>query len=502
MKGITKRFPGVLANDHIDLEIKAGEIHAILGENGAGKSTLMKILNGEYQPDEGEIYVRGEKVSIKSPLDAIGLGIGMVHQHLQLVPAHTVIENIVLGHRRGEGILDLEEAKKEVKELAEEYDFELDLDAKLWQLSAAKQQTVEILRSLYRGAKILILDEPTSALAPVEEEKFLSSIKNMAREGNAVIPFITHKLPKVLEISDRVTILRSGKVVDRLVTKEATEEKLARKMIGKPVVFDFERPETEIGEEILRVENLSARDDRGVQTLNGVSFSVREGELFAIVGVSGNGQQELAETLMGLRKPVDGKVFLMGEDITKSSVRDHWKKGMGYIPVDREEEGYFEDKPLWENFAMNLYWLDDYLRKGKLMDKEKICKHTEEACQNYNIKTPSINTKAGSLSGGNLQKLIVARVMEYGSDLLIANLPTRGLDVEAANFVANKLLDAKEEGVGIILISEKIDEALSLADRVAPIYEGEFPEILSREEADRDRVGAMMGGIRDEEGKN
>lgn len=328
-RGITKRFPGVLANDHIDFEIRAGEIHAILGENGAGKTTLMKILFGLLQPDEGAIYVHGEKVTFRSPLDAIHLGIGMVHQNRKLIPAHTVIENIILGHPKAGRIPDLPRIRDDIAELCDRYGFKVDLKAKVWQLSEGEKQSVEIVKTLYRGARILILDEPTSALAPPETQKLLASIRIMTGDDLALVPFITHKLPIVLTISQRVTVLRRGKVTARLRTAEATENSLAQEMVGREVIFRLEHVEVEQGKPILEVDNLSALNDKGLLALKGVSFSVHEGEILGIAGVSGNGQQVLAEVLAGLRKTMAGRVLMDGINITRSGSLERWKNGMG-----------------------------------------------------------------------------------------------------------------------------------------------------------------------------
>jgi ABC-type uncharacterized transport system ATPase subunit len=494
-RGITKRFPGVVANDYIDFEIKAGEIHAILGENGAGKTTLMNILFGLLQPDEGEIYIGGRKVKFRSPLDAIDLGIGMVHQHRKLVSAHTVIENIILGHPRAGRILNLKRAAEEVKELCERYGFKIDPRAKVWQLSEGEKQVVEILKALYRGAKVLILDEPTTALAPPETKKLLASIEAMARDELAIIPFITHKLPIVLAISDRVTVLRRGKVTARLETGRVTEKSLAKKMVGREVIFRMERTSVEKGKPILRVENLSALSDKGFMALDGVSFSMCEGEIFGIAGISGNGQHELVEVLAGLRKAVGGTVVLGGKDITHSSSLERWQMGVGYIPCERIEVGSIGDFSLVENVAMNFYFDGDFSRRG-IVDYRKIRKLAEEIISEYGVAAPSPDTKAKNLSGGNLQRLILARVLSRRPRLLIANLPTQGLDVGATEFVRNKLMEAKKEKAGIILISEDLDEVLSLSDWVAPIYEGKFMGIIPGEEARRESVGAMMAGSR------
>lgn len=495
LKGITKIFPGVVADDHIDFDIKAGEIHALLGENGAGKTTLMNIIYGLLQPDEGEIYIRGKKVKINSPLDSIALGIGMVHQHLKVIPALTAIENILLGYPKLGRVLDIKKAKKEVEELCKKYGFKVDLGAKVWQLSAGEKQTVEILRALYQGAKLLILDEPTSVLTPPETVELLKSLKTMAKNELAVIPFITHKLPVVLEISDRVTVLRNGKVVGRLKTKNATEKILARKMVGREVVFRIKRPNVKIGKNILEVKNLSALNDRGVPALNGLSFSIQEGEILSVIGVAGNGQQELAEVLMGLRKSTGGSIIFQGDDVTHYSIKKRWEKGIGYIPSDRTGIGSAGDLSLAKNVAMNLYYDPEFIRRG-IVDYKKIRKYSEKIISDFDVRTPNVTTMAGHLSGGNLQKLILARVISRGPRLLIADLPTHGLDVGATEFVQNKLLDLKKEKVAVLLISEDLDEALSLGDRIAPIYEGKFMDILTKKEARKEKVGIMMAGGR------
>jgi len=493
--GITKRFPGVLANDKINFEIKAGEIHAILGENGAGKTTLMNILFGLYQPDEGEIRLYGKKVNFRSPLDAIDMGIGMVHQNRKLIPAHTVIENIVLGHPKAGTILNFKRVGKEIIDLCDRYGFKIDLKAKVWQLSEGEKQVVEILKALYRGAKILILDEPTSALAPPETKRLLESIRIMTNDELAIVPFITHKLPIVLEVSERVTVLRRGKVSARLGTTAATEKSLAREMVGRDVIFRMDHIDVEMGKPILQVENLSALNDKGVLALKDVSFSVLEGEIFGIAGVSGNGQQVLAEVLAGLRKPREGKLILDGVDMTHSSSLDRWLKGTGYIPSERVDVGSIGDFSLVENITMNFYF-DARFSKGGILDYKGIRKLTEEMISEYDVAAPSPDTTAKSLSGGNLQKLILARVLSRKPRLLIANLPTQGLDVGATEFVQKKIMQAKKGKAGVLLISEDLDEVLSLSDRVAPMYEGEIMGIIPSGEAKREIVGAMMAGLK------
>ncbi|MCI0484941.1 MAG: ABC transporter ATP-binding protein [candidate division NC10 bacterium] len=494
-KGITKRFPGVVANDSIDFEIRAGEIHAILGENGAGKTTLMKILFGLLQPDEGGVYVHGEKVNFRSPLDAIQFGIGMVHQNRKLIPAHTVIENIILGHPGAGRIPDLKRIRGEIADLCDRYGFKIDLKAKVWQLSEGEKQVVEILKALYRGARILILDEPTTALAPPETERLMESIRIMTGDDLALVPFITHKLPIVLSISDRVTVLRQGQVTARLHTSEATEDSLAREMVGREVIFRLERVEVERGQPVLEVNNLSAMNDKDQPALKEVSFTVHEGEIFGIAGVSGNGQQVLAEVLAGLRKVESGGVRMDGIEITHSESLDRWKKGMGYVPSDRVDVGSIGDTSLTDNVLMNYHFDRSFSRCG-VVDVGKTRRLTEGLISEYGVVTPGPETLAKSLSGGNLQKLILARVLSRKPRLIIANLPTQGLDVGATEFVQNKLLEAKRARAAILLISEDLEEVLSLSDRVAPIYEGEFMGIFSIEQAGRVDIGAMMAGIR------
>lgn len=493
-RGITKRYPGLTANDHIDFEIKAGEIHAILGENGAGKTTLMSILFGLVQPDEGEIHAFGKKVRFRSPLDAIDLGIGMVHQSRKLVSAHSVLENILLGHPKAGTILDMKRAAEEVSQLCKHYNYSLDLDAKVWHLAEGEKQMVEILKALYRGAKILIMDEPTSALAPPETEKLLESIQIMTKDELAIVPFITHKLPIVLSVSHRVTILRRGRVVSRLDTKEATEQSLAREMVGRDVVFRLERGKAARGRPILRVENLSAFDDKDSLDLKGVSFDVHEGEIFGIAGVSGNGQQTLSETLAGLRKAKSGKILFDGADITRLTSLQRWRKGIGYIPAEQRTVGSIGAFSLVENMLMN-YHFDEAFSKWGFLDYKKARQLTEELIAEYGVATPNPDVKARGLSGGNLQKLILARVFSRKPRLIIVNLPTQGLDVGATEFVQNKLLEARRAGAGILLVSEDLDEALALSDRIAPIYEGEFMDVIPAEAADREKIGALMAGL-------
>ncbi len=494
-RGITKRFPGCCANEQIDFAIKSGEVHAILGENGAGKTTLMNILFGLYQPDEGELYFDGEKVDFKSPLDAIEKGIGMVHQKRKLVQAHSVIENIMLGHPNSGKILNFKRVKQEVTELCEKYGFKLDLNAKVWQLSEGQKQSVEIIKALYRGAKVLILDEPTSALSPPETKNLLDSIRSMAKSDLAVVPFITHKLPIVLDISHRVTVLRNGKVTAQFATEGATEKSLAKSMVGREVIIKLDKVEVERGKPVLEVDNLSAYSEKGHLAFKGVTFKIHEGEIFGIAGVSGNGQEELAEVLAGLRNAANGRILLDGEDITCDSTLKRWQKGVGYVPAERNEVGTIADFSLIDNVAMNYYFEEEYV-PGGIINYKSLREFTKSLIAEYNVATPGPEVNARALSGGNLQKLILARVLSRNPRLIIASLPTQGLDVGAIEFVQNKLLQAKKDKAAILLISGEIEEALSLSDWVAPIYEGELMDIIPWTDAERDNVGTMMAGIK------
>ena len=443
----------------------------------------MNILFGLLQPDEGEIYIRGKRVKFKSPLDAINMGIGMVHQHRKLVSAHTAIENIILGHPRAGNILNLKKAENEILELCDRYGFKIDLKAKVWQLSEGEKQAVEILKALYRGADILILDEPNSALTPQETDKLLESIEVMSRDELAIVPFITHKLPIVLAISHRVTVLRRGEVVACMETASTNEKDLAMQMVGREVIFKIERTAVERGKAILQVENLSALNDKGFMALKGVSFSIHEGEIFGIAGISGNGQRELVETLAGLRDIEGGRVVLDGKDVTHASSLERWQMGLGYIPSDRIHVGSIGDFSLVENTAMNYYFDSNYSQSG-IVDYKNLYKLTEEVISEYGVAAPGPETKAKNLSGGNLQKLILARVLSRKPRLVIG----------ATEFVQNKLIQAKKDKAAILLISEDLDEILSLSDRVAVIYEGKYMGILSTKQARKENVGAMMAG--------
>lgn len=494
-RGISKRFPGVLALDHVDLEVRSGEIHAVLGQNGAGKTTLMNILFGLVEPDEGALYLRGQRVHFRSAHDALAQGIGMVHQTRRLVSAHTVLENIVLGHPRMRGVLNLRGAQAEVEALCNRYGFAVDLGARVWQLSEGERQWVEILKALYRGARILILDEPTSVLTPPEVKTLLAALQTLVRDEGVTVLLVTHKLPIVTAACHRVTVLRSGRVVALLPTAEATEGTLVQHMIGRDVAFRTRDRSGEAGRPLLHVEQLSAFNDKGLLALRGVSFSLREGEVLGVAGVTGNGQEELAQVLAGLRPAVSGRVRFDGRDVTRLSPLERWRMGVGYIPAERVEVASIANFSLVENTALNYHFDPAFTRRG-LLDDAGLDQLTRRILSTYNVKAPHQYARAKHLSGGNLQKLILGRVLSRNPRLLIAHLPTQGLDVEAAAFVRATLLDATAERAAVLLISEDLDEILSLSDWVAPIYEGRFGAVLSREAADAETVGAMMAGVR------
>lgn len=405
-----------------------------------------------------------------------------------------MLENIILGHPRAGRILNLKRAEDEIMALSDRYGFKIDLRAKVWQISEGEKQLVEILKALYRGAKVLILDEPTSALTPIETEVLMESIMTMSSKDMAIVPFITHKLPIVLAISERVTVLRRGKVVSRMATADSTEKSLAREMVGRDVIFRVERKKVEQGDPIIEVENVFAKSDKDVMAVDGMSFTIHAGEIFGIAGISGNGQRELVEVIAGLRKEIDGKITLDGVDFTKASALDRWRAGIGYIPADRIDVGSIGDFSLIENVMMNYYFDPEYSSGGTL-DYKRIRELTDDIIEEFNVATPSAETTAKSLSGGNLQKVILGRVLSRKPRLVIADLPSQGLDVGATEFIRNKLIEAKQNNACVILISEDLDEILSMSDWVAPVYEGKIMGILPGEEAKREDVGAMMAGL-------
>ncbi len=493
MKDIVKRFPGVVANAGITFEARAGEVHALLGENGAGKTTLMNILYGIYQPDEGEIYIRGHRVTIHSPRDALRLGIGMVHQHFMLVHPHTVAENVILGLDDVPFHHPTRVVREKLAEFSERYGLRVDPDAYIWQLSAGEQQRVEIIKALYRGAEVLILDEPTTMLTPQEARELFATMRRMAEEGRTVI-FITHKLEEVMEVSDRVTVLRRGKVVGTLNTRDTNERELARLMVGREVIFHLEKKPVTPGREVLRVENVSALNDKGVPALRNVSLTVREGEILGIAGVAGNGQRELVEAITGLRMVTEGHVFIDGVEVTNKSAREALLRGVAHVPEERMHMGMVPNMSIAENLILKGYDRAPFSR-GLFLDRQAILSHANRIIREFQIAAPSPWTPAKLLSGGNIQRVILGRELSLNPRLLVASHPTYGLDVGATEYIRRLLLEQREQGMAILLVSEDLEEIFALSDRIAVMFGGRIMGILDAKEATVETVGAMMAGL-------
>lgn len=494
MRGITKRFPGVLASDHVDFDVKSGEVHALLGENGAGKSTLMKILYGMYHPDEGQILLNGKPVTISSPTDSIGLGIGMIHQHFMLVPTLTVAENVALGLPSSRGLLtDLDVVSKRIVALADVYGLRIDPSAYVWQLSVGQQQRVEIIKALYRGAALLILDEPTAVLTPQEVDELFVIMRQMVNDGHALI-FISHKLHEVVEICNRVTVLRDGRKIGTRPTSETTKQALANWMVGREVGFAPDLGTSEIEEVRLKLDEVACGSDRGTPGLRGVSLEVRSGEILGIAGVSGNGQRELAESITGLRKVTGGKVFLEGEDITGTAPGDVTERMLSYIPEERMRDGMIQEFTIAENMILREHHKMPYSRYG-FLNLRDISRHAEELIRQFHVKTPSQETHARNLSGGNIQKVVLAREISRNPRVIVAAQPTRGLDIGATEYVREQLLVERRKGAAILLISEDLDEIFALSDRIAVIYEGMIMDIVPRAHATPEKLGLLMAGV-------
>lgn len=494
MENIRKTFPGVLANDNINLHVKAGEVLALLGENGAGKSTLMKVLYGMYKPDHGIIRINGTPVSITSPTEALEKGIGMVHQHFMLVPTLTVTENVVLGLHMDPGpLLDLKKADKEVAELSAGYNLGIDPKAYVWQLSIGEQQRVEILKVLFRGASLLILDEPTAALTPQETENLIELVRFMAKQGRPII-FITHKLHEVMAISDTVVVLRNGELVFEEQTKNTNPRELAREMAGREIEAVKRTSRADIGENVLSVRNVWAKSDRGYDALANVNFTIREGEILGIAGVSGNGQKELAEVISGLRNVDKGDIHLQEHAITNKTPGEIIKKGLGFIPEDRIHVATIPTFSVWENMILKDHSREPYSKKGFLRNTS-ITGSCADLVSEYKIKCSELSQEVRGLSGGNIQRIVLAREISRDPILLIAMNATRGLDIGAIEYVHKRLLEARAGGRGVLLISEELDEILNLADRIAVMYEGKIMDILPAGEATKEKVGLLMAGI-------
>jgi simple sugar transport system ATP-binding protein len=501
LKGVTKRFPGVLANDRVDFDVRAGEVHALLGENGAGKSTLMKVLYGMYAPDEGEIWLNGKPVSIASPTDAIEQGIGMIHQHFMLVETLTVAENVALGLASSRGPLtDLDQVTKRILELADVYGLRVDPDAYIWQLAVGQKQRVEILKALYRGAALLILDEPTAVLTPQEVDEFFATLRQMTKDGHAII-FISHKLHEILDICDRVTVLRDGKRVDSCDIEGCTKESLAEMMVGREVMMKPYRAELDPGEARLTLQNLHALSDRETPALRGIDLAVHSGEILGLAGVSGNGQRELAEAITGLRPLTEGKVYLEGEDVIGLKPGHRTDLGMAYIPEERMKDGMIQDFSVAENTILRDHHKEPFSQRG-LLFLRIIAEYADKLIQAFQIKTPSRETPAKSLSGGNIQKVVLARELSRQPRVLIAAQPTRGVDIGATEYVHAQLLEQREKGTAILLISEDLDEVMALSDRIAVIFEGQIMGVVDGKTATPEQLGLLMAGVREDTGQS
>ena len=490
MQGISKRFPGVVANDDVTLDLRPGEVHALIGENGAGKSTLMRVLYGLYPPDGGTISVRGREVKISSPRDALALGIGMVHQHFVLVDPFTVSENVTLGDEGGP-ILHAQDAEQRVKILADSYGFNIDPTAVVEDLSVGEEQRVEILKALYRGVDILILDEPTAVLTPAETNDLFENLRRLRADGKTIV-FISHKLDEVLAIADRITVLRRGAVVGETSPTETTKAKLAEMMVGRPVLFRLDKPQVQAGDVVLRVDDL-----RGGR-LRGLSLEVRAGEIVGVAGVEGNGQRELADAIMGLR-PLDGGHIMLGDrDLAGVSTEEIRDAGIAFVPEDRHEQGLVLDMTLWENAVMGRHDDEAFSGRGGVLLIKKIKELARRLIDEFDVRTRSIESTARTLSGGNQQKLILARELETDPQLLLAAQPTRGLDVGAIEFVWGQILQQKAEGRAVLLISAELDEIYALSDRIVTIYEGRITGEFSPDTPPEELGRAMLGGVVDQ----
>jgi len=495
LRGITKRFPGVLANDNIDLTLNKGEIHALLGENGAGKSTLMNILYGLYDPDEGNIFVNGEEINVSSPRDAIASGIGMVHQHFMLVPVFTVTENVMLGDETTSfgGFLDRKTPADRIREISSEYHLEVDPDSYVRDLPVGVQQRVEIIKLLYREADILILDEPTAVLTPQEVDELFTIMRSLVESGKSII-FITHKLREVLTFADRITVIRGGKVVGTTTPKEADQNQLAAMMVGRDVSLDVDKKPANVKDVVLEAEDLVVLNDLNQVTVKNISFDVRAGEILGIAGVQGNGQTELVKAITGLSHPISGKLSLLGQDITKANPRKITEIGSAHIPEDRQKDGLVLTAPITDNLILNTYYLSPYA-KSILTQEDEILKNAEVIINNFDVRTPSSLIPVGSLSGGNQQKVIVGREFSRPIKFLVASQPTRGLDVGSIEYIHSRLLDKRDDGCAILLVSTELDEVLELSDRIAVMFDGEIVAIVDGDKAVKEEIGLLMAGV-------
>ncbi|MEE9416162.1 MAG: ABC transporter ATP-binding protein [Acidimicrobiales bacterium] len=494
MRGITKRFPGVIANEDIDFDVRAGEVHTLLGENGAGKSTLMKILFGLYQPDEGEVLLGGQPANITSPSAAIDAHIGMVHQHFMLVPTLTVAENVALGIRSERGPLtDLDAVSKRVSEISEAQGLALDPSVEVWRLSVGERQRIEIVKALFRDATLLVLDEPTAVLTPQEVDDLFVILRRMTDEGRGLV-FISHKLHEVMALSDRITVLRNGRVTGQTVPAETSREQLAEMMVGRAVKLTPHRPEITRAGVRLVIKDLSVRGDRGTIAVHDLNLEVEGGEILGIAGVSGNGQRELAEAVAGLRAPEAGSIALDGNEITKDSVRVRRDKGVAYVPEERMRDGAIGDFTVSENLILVDHGNEVFSKSG-LLNFAAIREHCTDLVERFAVKTPTIDTPTSSLSGGNIQKVIMARELTANPSVLVCSQPTRGVDIGSAEYIHERLIAQREEGTATLLISEDLDEVLGLSDRIAVMFEGRVVGIVDSKDATREGIGLMMAGV-------
>ena len=493
---VRKEFPGVLANDDISISLQPGRILALLGENGAGKSTLVNILFGMYRPDEGHVIIKDEIVDLRGPDEAISRGIGMVHQHFQLVPPMRVVENIVLGAEpTRRGLVDLDEARSRVIALSERYGLEVDPDALVEDLPVGMQQRVEILKALYRDADVLILDEPTGVLTPQEADHLLGVLRELTETGLGIV-FITHKLREVLAIADDIVVLRNGQVVGETRPSDTDESDLAEMMVGRNVMLQVEKSVSRPGDPVLEVKELEVKDDRGQIALDSLSFEVRAGEILGVAGVEGNGQRELVEAITGLRAPSVGVMKIEGEELTGESPRQITKKGVAHIPEDREKHGVVAIYSLAENTILNRYHRRPFSIRG-ILRRDVIRSHAQDVVDEFDVRTPSISVPASSLSGGNKQKLIVGREFSDDIKLLIAAQPTRGIDIGAIEFIHRRILEQRDKGAAVLLVSAELDEILGLSDRIAVLYDGKIMDVVAAQEANREKIGLLMAGVTD-----
>ena len=495
LKDITKQFPGVLANDKINLTLNKGEIHALLGENGAGKSTLMNILYGLYAPDEGEIFVNDEKISVSSPRDAIASGIGMVHQHFMLIPVFTVTENVMLGDEttRMGVFLDRKTPAKRIREISDEYSLEVNPDSYVRDLPVGVQQRVEIIKLLYREADILILDEPTAVLTPQEVDELFTIMRSLVDSGKSII-FITHKLREVLSFADRITVIRGGKVVGTTTPQDADQNQLAAMMVGRDVLLEINKNPAKIKDKVLEVEDLVVLNDLNHVAVKKINFDVRGGEILGIAGVQGNGQTELVKAITGLSHPVGGKLTLLGEDISKATPRTITEIGSAHIPEDRQRDGLVLTATIADNMVLNTYYLKPFA-KYMLIQEEEVLDNADKIIENFDVRTPSPLIPVGSLSGGNQQKVIVGREFSRPIKFLVASQPTRGLDVGSIEYIHNRLLEKRDDGCAILLVSTELDEILELSDRIAVMFDGEIISIVDGDKATKEGIGLLMAGV-------